>query len=80
MLQLDKVAYTIVLAPGGLADASTGTVWTSPVDWSCRVRPSQKSKNNIRACTTEARLSKVKAEPGPAEKELISRRGYLYFV
>lgn len=26
MLQLDKEAYTIVLAPGGLADASSWTV------------------------------------------------------
>lgn len=70
MLQLDKVAYTIVLATGGLAAASSWKVQAPWVDWSYRVKPSQKSKNrnknSRRACTPEALLSKVKAVPGPA--------------
>jgi hypothetical protein len=55
-----------------LADARPWTGWASQIDWSYRVRPSQKTndrnKNNKRASITEALLSKVKAVPDPAEE------------
>lgn len=47
------MAPTIVLAPGRLADASsqvgTGLTVNSQIDWSYRVRPSQKSIDRTRA-------------------------------